>query len=134
MVEMASSDPDAEVEELRRGLNQLNPQRSPHRNIPFLRWQQFLADCAAFFDSDAQWALLALVLGWRPLQLLGLDRYAPFSRIDHQGLVWLLNGAVVLELDEWRCMIVPPKGTISLTYLRHPMPPNQVVLPWELGP
>jgi hypothetical protein len=122
--------------EMRRRFAALDYRTSPHPRLPPRRWQQFITDCAIAFDGEHQWALLALTLGWEPLQLFGLDRYAPYTRVDHQGVLWLVNGARIEDMDERGCTILVGSAdkTARLTYLRHPMPSAECILPWEFGP
>jgi len=46
---------------------------------------------------DAGWAEKAAALGWGPLDC-SVRSGAPFARIDHAGLLWLLNGGTLVEL------------------------------------
>jgi hypothetical protein len=71
------------------GFARLDPARPPD-DVPHRRWLQFMDDCGTFLNSG--WPAKAALLGWGPLDLLGCNRDRPFARIDHMGLLWLLNG------------------------------------------
>jgi hypothetical protein len=63
---------------------------SPPADVPPRRWLAFVDDCGRFLDAG--WAARAAALGWSPLDLFGCNRERPYGRIDHMGLLWLLNG------------------------------------------
>jgi hypothetical protein len=108
----------------------LNPDLAPG-NIPLRRWKQFVDDAGRFLDGG--WAVRADALGWSPLNLFGCDRNKPFARIDHQGLLWLLNGRRLVELRADAAAIETQSGA-QLTFRRClPNDPKSVVLPWELA-
>jgi hypothetical protein len=94
-------------------------------DVPLARWRSLLRDSRDFIDS--QLALLALELGWDLVSLWGCDAARPFSRIDHAGLLWLVNGAAIVDLDENHCALSTPS-----IYRRRSMPAGEVVLAWEL--
>jgi hypothetical protein len=112
------------------GFARLHPARPP-RDVPLERWQQFLDDIAGFMDGG--WAERAARLGWGPLDLFGCDRYQPFARIDYSGILWLLNGSKLVELDRHRAIIERGSG-VRQTYRRKPVAVGEVVVPWELTP
>src|SRR5262249_41148743 len=62
----------------------------PPADVPPKRWLRFIDDYGRFLDGG--WAARAAALGWGPLDLFGCDRERPFADVDHQGLLWLLNG------------------------------------------
>jgi hypothetical protein len=90
IVELDSDIPRAWAE----GFARLHPDR-PLGDVPTKRWQQFIDDIGLFLDAG--WAEKAAVLGWGPLDLFGCDWDRPFARIDHAGLLWLLNGDRLLS-------------------------------------
>ena len=49
-------------------------------------------------------------LGWGPLELFGCDRHKPYARIDHAGLLWLLNGQKLLALAANAAAITTASG------------------------
>jgi hypothetical protein len=110
-------------------LARLNPARPPC-NIPPARWLQFIDDCGRFLDGG--WATRAAVLGWGPLDLFGCDRERPFARVDHLGLLWLLNGGAVVELHRDQAILEAECGARQ-RYWRRPVEVGRVVLAWELS-
>jgi hypothetical protein len=52
-------------------------------------------------------------------------------RIDHLGLVWLLNGGTVIELQRDGA-ILETAGGARQSYPRRPIEVGRIVLPWEL--
>jgi hypothetical protein len=106
----------------------LDPNRPPG-DMPTQRWLRFIDDCGRFLDGG--WAARAAALGWGPLDLFGCDRERPFVRVDHKGLLWLLNGGIIVELHRDRAIIETTPGAHQ-SYLRRPVEVGHVVLPWEL--
>jgi hypothetical protein len=90
----------------------------------------FIDDCGRFLDAD--WSTRAVALGWGPFDLFGCDRERPFARIDHQGLLWLLNGGRLVELHRDRAIIEYDAG-VRQTYRRRPIEVGRVVLAWEIA-
>jgi hypothetical protein len=111
------------------GFARLNPDRRPG-DAPPRRWPQFIDDIGRFLDGS--WAEKAASLGWGPLDLFGCDRARPFARIDHAGLLWLLNGDRLVELDRHRAVIETRTGARQ-TFRRRPFAVGDVVLAWELA-
>jgi hypothetical protein len=109
-------------------LARLDP-TSPPGDVPLKRWLRFIDDCGRFLDAD--WAAHAASLGWTPLHLFGCDRDRPWARIDHQGLLWLINGNRLVALGAETAIIETVSGARQ-TYHRSPVRPGHVVLPWEL--
>jgi hypothetical protein len=72
-------------------LARLDPAKPP-ADVPPRRWLRFINDCGRFLDGG--WVERAVALGWGPLDLFGCDRERRFVRIDHLGLLWLLNAAL----------------------------------------
>lgn len=87
-------------------------------------------DCGHFLDGG--WATQAATLGWGPLDLFGCDRERPFVRPDHKGLLWLVDGGTLIELDKHKAQIRTKTGTPQ-TYERRPVEVGRVVLAWELS-
>jgi hypothetical protein len=110
-------------------LARLDPCESPG-GVPPRRWLQFLDDCGHFLDQG--WAQRCAALGWGPLDLFGCDRERPFGRIDHQGLLWLLDGNKIVELHRDKAIIEMKTGARQ-TYRRRPVEVGRVVLAWELA-
>jgi hypothetical protein len=112
------------------GFARLHPDRPPG-DVPTKRWQQFIDDIGRFLDAD--WAEKAAALGWGPLDLFGCDRERPFARIDHAGLLWLLDGDKLIELDRHR-MVIERRTGARQTFRRRPVAVGEIVLAWELVP
>jgi hypothetical protein len=102
----------------------------PPGDVPPRRWLRFIDDCGRFLDGG--WAARAAVLGWGPLDLFGCDRERPFARVDHLGLLWLLNGGTVVELHRNRAFLETERGAPQ-RYRRQPVEVGRVVLAWELS-
>jgi hypothetical protein len=103
----------------------LDPARAPCD----MRWLQFIDDCGRFLDGG--WADRAAALGWGPLDLFGCDRDRPIARIDHAGLLWLLNGRKLVALSQHTATIETATGARQ-TYYRRPIKEGRVALTWEL--
>jgi len=108
----------------------LDPNKPPG-DIPQRRWQRFIDDAGGFVDGG--WADRASALGWGPLDLVGADRERPFARIEHQGLLWLVNGGRIVELLRDKAIIETERGARQC-YRRRPVEVGRVVLAWELVP
>jgi hypothetical protein len=104
--------------------------RKPPGDVPPRRWLRFIDDCGRFLDGG--WAARATALGWGPLDLFGCDRDRPFARVDHLGLLWLVNGGAVAELYRDRAIIVTERGAPQC-YRRRPVEVGRVVLAWEIA-
>jgi hypothetical protein len=102
----------------------------PPCDTPPKRWLRFIDDCGRFLDDG--WAICADALSWGPLDLFGCDRERPFARVDHLGLLWLLNGSAVVELHRDRA-IVENKRHVRQCYRRQPVEVGRVVLAWKLS-
>jgi hypothetical protein len=111
------------------GFARLHPERPPG-DVPLRRWQTFIGDVGRFLESS--WAEKASALSWGPLDLFGCDRERAFARIDHVGLLWLLNGDKLIELERHKAMIERRTGARQ-TFRRRPLAVGDVVLAWELA-
>jgi hypothetical protein len=74
---------------------------------------------------------MAAALGWGPFDLFGYDRDRPAARLGHSGLLWLLNGNNLRDLDRHKAVIETRTGALQ-TYRRKPMAVGEMALPWEL--
>lgn len=110
-------------------LARLDPNKPPG-DVPPRRWLRFVDDCGRFLDGG--WAARAAAFGWGPLDLFGCDRERPFARVDHLGLLWLLNGGSVVELHRDRAILETERGG-DQCYRRRPVEVGRVVLAWELS-
>src|SRR5262249_54349219 len=108
------------------GFARLHPDRPPG-DVPARRWRRFVDDVGIFLD---RWAGVAAALGWSPFELFACDRERPFARIDHTGLLWLLNGNKVIELTRTTATIETQTGKAQ-TWHRKPVEPGRV-LAWEI--
>jgi hypothetical protein len=110
------------------GFARLDPSKPPP-DVPAKRWLRFIDDCGHFLDAG--WADKASAFGWGPLDLFGCDRERPFARVDHLGLLWLLKGGTIIELNRDRAILQTESGAAQ-TYRRRPVEVGRVVLAWEL--
>jgi hypothetical protein len=109
-------------------LARLDPSKPPG-DVPPRRWLRFIDDCGRFLDGG--WAARAAELGWGPLDLFGCDRQRPFARLDHMGLLWLVNDSLIVELHRDRAILQTESG-VRQTYRRRPAEVGCVVLAWEV--
>jgi hypothetical protein len=112
------------------GFARLDPNDAP-ADVPPLRWLRFTDDCGGFLDGG--WARQAAVFGWGPLDLFGCDRQRPFARVDHAGLVWLLNGRKLVAFTAHTATIATLSGAHQ-TYRRGSIAFGEVTLAWRLCP
>jgi hypothetical protein len=110
------------------GFARLDPNNLPS-DVPVRGWLRFIDDCGRFLDDG--WADEAVALGWGPFDLFGCDRERPFARIDHMGLLWLLNGGTIVEMHRDHA-IIETLGGARQTYRRRPVELGRVVPAWEL--
>jgi hypothetical protein len=110
------------------GFVRLHPDLPP-LGVPAWRWLRFVNDVGRFLDSP--FCASAAALGWGPHDLFGCDHDRPFARIDHLGLLWLLDGGRVLALTANTATIETSNGSI-LTYRRRAGIEHNKVLAWEL--
>ena len=110
------------------GLTQLDPS-IPRGDVPPKQWQIFISDAAGFLNCP--WAIRAIELGWGAHDLLGCDKERPFARLDHAGLLWLLEGRMLVAVTTESAAIATPSGG-RLTYYHQPIVSDRVVLPWQV--
>jgi len=109
------------------GFAWLHPDHPPG-DVPLKRWRRFIDDVGIFLD---RWAAHAAALGWGPFDLFGCDRDRTFARIGYAGLLWLVNGDRLVELNRHQAVIERWTGA-QQTYRRKPVAIGDVVLAWEL--
>ena len=109
-------------------LARLDPARPPG-DVPPGLWVRFIDDCGRFLDDG--WAHRAEALGWEPLHLFGCDRERPWARIDHAGLIWLLDGHKLVALATDTAVIETATGARQ-TYRRVAIEAGRALLAWEL--
>jgi hypothetical protein len=102
----------------------------PPTDVPPSRWLRFIDDCGRFLDGG--WASHAEALGWGPLDLFGCDRKRPFTRLEHAGLLWLLDGRKLVALTAETATIETPTGGRQ-TFRRRLIEAGRVVLAWQLS-
>src|SRR5262245_63704626 len=76
-------------------VDQLDHSRLP-AGISAPRWAAFLTDSQVFLDSP--FADRAARLGWSTADLFGFSPVQPLMHLGSAGLLWVLNGAAILEL------------------------------------
>jgi hypothetical protein len=109
------------------GFARLDPDRPPG-DVPRRRWQRFIDDVGLFLDSP--FCSVAIKLGWGSYDLFGCDRDRPFGRINHAGLLWLLDGHRLVALSENTATIEMRTGARQ-SYRRKPIDSGRV-LAWKL--
>jgi hypothetical protein len=98
--------------------------------VSLVDWQQAIKDGRLFLGK---WGEPAEALGWTARDLFGLHEvphtphasYRRLARYDCTGLIWLLRGAVVVDLTERAAAIYRRSGALT-TYWRagKPAPPG----------
>ena len=78
------------------------------------RWDQLIQDGLRFIN---QWGDQAAFLGWTDEDLFGVHPSAPAYRFDCMGLVLLIAGGRVSELEAKGAILLSPGGS-RLTYRR----------------
>jgi hypothetical protein len=102
----------------------------PPIDVPTKRWMRFIDDCRLFLGGDAA---RAFALGWGALDLFGCDRERPFARIDHMGLLWLINGGALFELHRDRALIITTGQGARQCFRRRPVEVGRTVPGWSLS-
>ncbi|MGE0109153.1 MAG: hypothetical protein AB7S81_05230 [Bdellovibrionales bacterium] len=92
------------------------------------RWRQLVDDGGYFLDA---WGRQAAALGWRAVDVFGVNPDAPEWRYDSMGLVSCLHGRHVVAIAENTARIDCEDGA-SLTFYRHTLSSEAVAL-WSLG-
>jgi hypothetical protein len=88
-------------------------------HIPIADWQQAIKDGRRFLDK---WGEQAEALGWTTRDLFGLHEvphtphasYRRLARYDCTGLIWLLRGAVIVDLTESTATICGHSGAVTM--------------------
>ncbi len=100
----------------------------PLAAIEAWRWQQVINDAGHFLD---RWAIRALVLGWRTLDVFGVHAGRPSERFDAAGLVWCLQGAKVVTIVAKTMQLRTPSGAVQTFTRCDPVHPEAVAV-WSL--
>lgn len=93
------------------------------------RWRQLVDDGGYFLDA---WGRQAAALGWRAVDVFGVNPDAPLWRYDGMGLVTCLQGRHVVAIAENTARIDCEDGA-SLTFYRNKQAGSGIAL-WELMP
>jgi hypothetical protein len=99
---------------------------------PQRRWLVLQEDVRQFLQ---QWAACAAALDWSALELFGVSRNEPFARVDLMGVLPLLGGRRITELEHDFITWAGPTGS-RLVYRRaqhHDDRPGERILLWELA-
>ena len=91
------------------------------------RWRMLRDDACRFIREHGAEAAR---FGWTELDIFSCHPEVPLARHDCAGLVLLIQGCTVVEIDETSAAIEDAKGR-RLTYRRHPAPGERVPV-WEL--
>jgi hypothetical protein len=73
--------------------------------VPPQRWPQVQRDAARLVEGG--WVHQALALGWTAADLFGCDQRAPWYRLDRSGLLLLIGGHDIVELNGRRRHFAP---------------------------
>jgi len=102
----------------------------PPVGIPPYRWAGFIADCYAFMNLPEDWASRAARLGWSAEDLFGFRGVQPLAHLGSAGLLWLVNGGLIIELHrEWALVQTPGDGSRRIVNRRR-ADARGIVLPW----
>jgi len=91
------------------------------------RWKHLVDDGGRFLDA---WGRQAAALGWRAVDVFGVNPDAPESRYDGMGLVPLLNGSRVKAITADTARVENSDGT-GLTFYRRRQAQDAIAL-WDL--
>ena len=98
----------------------------PH-GYPAGPWQQLIANSEIFLR---EWAEEAVRLGWDSYDLYGIDRLAPYHRLDRAGLLLLVGDHRISGLEKDSATLRTATGALQ-TYRRVDRGANPIVLVWE---
>jgi hypothetical protein len=104
--------------------------RPPPSGVPRHRWQLFLGDCHAFLTSPANWAERAASLGWNAPDLFGCRHNRPLDYLGSAGLLWTIEGDLLVELHCDCAVIEDAKDRSRRFYRRRILNASYVTLPW----
>ena len=91
------------------------------------RWRRIVDAAGRFMD---RWAEDAIAAGWSTLDVFGADPDRPGARFDCIGIVLLLDGCRIVDVDEHGADLMTDTGA-KQRYRRRPLPTGTVPL-WEL--
>jgi hypothetical protein len=108
------------------GVGKLQAMPCPH-HFKSSRWDLLIGDARRFID---EWASQCGALGWKTLEVFGVNPHAPDTRHDAKGLVILLGGHQLLGVEVDKAKVrSPSSGNILSIYRRRT--PGQVAV-WDL--
>jgi hypothetical protein len=99
------------------------------RGIPRNRWPRIQCDTRQVVER--RWLHRALEIGWSTADLFGCDQRAPWYRLDRSGLVLILGGEEVVQLDT-RVATLRTRTGSALCHRRRPPAEPPVTLLWEI--
>jgi hypothetical protein len=97
--------------------------------VPPQRWPQVQRDAARLVEGG--WVHQALALGWTAADLFGCDQRAPWYRLDRSGLLLLIGGHDIVELNAKEAALRTSTGSV-LRFRRRPPASPPVILLWKL--
>lgn len=103
------------------------PKAPPAPDISPERWRRIVYAADRFLD---RWAEFAIAAGWSTLDVFGADPDRPGARFDAMGLVLLLDGCRIVDVDEHGADLMTDTGA-KQRYRRRPLPTGTIPL-WEL--
>jgi hypothetical protein len=83
---------------------------------------------------DLSFAQKAGALGWSGPDLYGVDESRPYARIDQAGLVIMLNGRMIVELNADAVILQTAGGTRQTYHRKRNQGDGGQVLIWDLKP
>jgi hypothetical protein len=98
------------------------------RGFSKAQWQQVIDDGGRFLDGG--WAQKAAAIGWTATDIFGVHPLKPRVRFDAMGLVSLIRGGDVIDVQVDRAVIRMPTGNNLTYYLRRHF--SEAVTLWEL--
>lgn len=110
------------------GLQEMAP---PH-DWPSKRWSTLQHDALSFAEN---WSATAASAGWQSWELWGCSRYAPYRRIDGLGLIAMIAGARLTDIDSKAAAIATENGSV-LRYRRKgsdPLGSSERVMVWQVA-
>jgi len=99
-------------------------------NVSARRWRLAVDAAGRFCD---QWAAKAAALGWSTLDIFGVDRLKPVDALYTAGLIWILQGKVIVAISD-DAVIVETVSGIRQSYRprQDTDDSSRRVLLWEL--
>jgi TubC N-terminal docking domain len=124
-VEQVEQDLPADVAD---GVRAILAAESAH-GVPTNRWPLIQRNTRHLVER--RWLHAALDLSWSLADLFGCDQRAPWYRLERSGLVLLLGGHEIVELDSHMATLRTRSGSVLRHRRRSPAAPPVVFL-WEI--